>query len=75
MNEKKFTASRTRSPRRRENAREPRELVMPVTADAIARRAYGLYLDRGRADGHDLDDWFAAERELTELTREHAANK
>jgi hypothetical protein len=26
--------------------------------------AYEIYLSRGCSDGHDLDDWYAAEREL-----------
>ena len=30
----------------------------------IERRAYELYLERGGGDGHDLDDWIQAEREL-----------
>jgi outer membrane protein TolC len=30
----------------------------------IARRAFELYCARGRADGHDVDDWLTAEREL-----------
>ena len=34
------------------------------TKDQVERRAYELYLERGCADGHDLADWFAAEREL-----------
>lgn len=39
--------------------------------EQIAARAYELYHERGREDGHDLADWFAAERELTdrELTK------
>lgn len=32
--------------------------------DIIARRAYELFEERGREDGHDLDDWLQAEREL-----------
>jgi hypothetical protein len=32
--------------------------------DRIALRAYELYLARGSADGGDVDDWIAAEREL-----------
>ena len=32
--------------------------------DAIERRAYELYEQRGREDGHDWDDWLQAEREL-----------
>lgn len=35
-----------------------------VTAYDIARRAYELYLARDREDGHDVDDWLQAEREL-----------
>lgn len=27
----------------------------------VARVAYELYEQRGRADGHDLDDWLKAE--------------
>jgi hypothetical protein len=39
------------------------------TKDQVERRAYELYLDRGCADGQDLADWFAAERELMESSR------
>lgn len=31
---------------------------------AVARRAYDLYLARGREDGHDVEDWLKAECEL-----------
>jgi hypothetical protein len=34
--------------------------------DEIAARAYELYLEHGGDDGHDLDDWLQAERELIE---------
>lgn len=30
----------------------------------IASLAYGLYEQRGRADGHDLEDWFEAEQQI-----------
>ena len=40
--------SRTESPYRRQ----------------IAVRAYELFEQRGREDGHDLDDWLQAEAEL-----------
>ena len=36
----------------------------PVTHTDVARRAFELYCDRGRQDGHDLDDWLQAERAL-----------
>lgn len=32
--------------------------------DRIAKRAYDLFQLRGFAEGHDLDDWLAAEREF-----------
>jgi hypothetical protein len=32
---------------------------------AIAKRAYELYLQRGSVSGHELDDWLAAEAELS----------
>jgi hypothetical protein len=44
-------------------------VVKPAESD-IAARAYDRYLARGRADGQDLEDWLAAERELTAERRE-----
>lgn len=35
----------------------------------VAQRAYELYLDRGRRDGCDLEDWADAEREILTLSR------
>jgi len=32
--------------------------------DAIARRAYELYLQRGSEPGHELEDWLQAEVDL-----------
>ena len=32
--------------------------------DEIARRAHELFLSRGAAHGHDLDDWLEAERQI-----------
>jgi DUF2934 family protein len=34
--------------------------------EQIRRRAYELYEQRGREDGHDLEDWLRAESEVTE---------
>jgi Protein of unknown function (DUF2934) len=44
-----------------------------VTENDIARRAFELYCDRGRQDGHDIDDWLTAERELRDMSRSSAA--
>jgi hypothetical protein len=32
--------------------------------EEIALRAYQLYLARGASDGHDLEDWLEARRQL-----------
>ncbi|RPI37031.1 MAG: DUF2934 domain-containing protein [Nitrospiraceae bacterium] len=40
--------------------------------DEVARVAYELYKKRGRADGHDLDDWLEAEKTVTEKHERHA---
>ena len=32
--------------------------------DQIQERAYYRYVERGRADGHALDDWLGAEAEI-----------
>lgn len=38
-----------------------------LTPEQIAARAYQLYLERGRANGYDIDDWLQAEYELLQL--------
>ncbi len=37
------------------------------TEEEIRVRAYQIYVERGRQDGHDIDDWLQAEYELTQL--------
>jgi len=34
--------------------------------EEIRRRAYELYEQRGKDDGHDLEDWLRAESEVTQ---------
>ena len=41
----------------------------PPSRDEIARLAYHIYETRGRRDGQDVDDWLAAEHELTRHNR------
>ena len=36
----------------------------PITHQEIAERAYDLYVRRGAEDGHDVEDWLAAELRL-----------
>jgi hypothetical protein len=51
-------------PRRRDAQTSPSFAESRSDADRIAQRAYERYEARGREDGHDMDDWFEAEREL-----------
>jgi hypothetical protein len=37
--------------------------------DQIRARAYQLYEQRGRDDGHNLDDWLQAEAELSQVQK------
>ena len=37
-----------------------------IAQQDIAQRAYALYLARGGEDGHDVEDWLAAELRLRE---------
>jgi len=37
--------------------------------DRVASRAYELYMARGGEDGNDMEDWFAAEREVSSTDR------
>jgi hypothetical protein len=41
------------------------EMKVPTT-EQIEQRAYGLYCARGGEEGHALEDWLAAEKELTQ---------
>jgi hypothetical protein len=45
------------------------ELKVPTTQQ-IEQRAYEIYVERGGQDGRSLEDWLAAEKELTELSKE-----
>jgi hypothetical protein len=37
------------------------------THQEVAARAYQLYLERGRVEGHAIDDWLQAEYEVMQL--------
>jgi hypothetical protein len=37
----------------------------PELEQEIRCRAYELYEERGRTDGHDMQDWLEAESEIT----------
>jgi len=49
-------------------------LTEPKTVDdQIRLRAYELYEERGREDGHELEDWLRAEEEIQEMQAQSAA--
>jgi hypothetical protein len=41
-------------------------MVAEIDRDLVSQRAYERYVERGREDGQDVDDWLTAERELRE---------
>ena len=64
-------------PEQQPSAQEPQQSAPQSFGDTsaagadrqrIAMRAYELYLARGASEGQDLDDWLAAERELSSST-------
>ncbi len=44
----------------------PTEKSPHPTREEIELRAYQIFIERGGADGHDVDDWVQAEQELAE---------
>jgi len=42
----------------------------PSLEDRIRRRAYELYLQRGKQSGSELDDWLQAEEEILQAERD-----
>lgn len=55
----------SKSPVRSSGKQDPRS--SGPTEEQIRLRAYEIYVERGRADGLDREDWFQAEKELTEI--------
>lgn len=45
-----------------------------LSREDIARRAFDIYQSRGEGNGHDLDDWYEAERQLSEAADGGADN-
>lgn len=41
--------------------------------EAIRQRAYELFETRGREEGHELEDWLRAEKEITRSKSDAAA--
>ncbi len=47
-----------------DGAAQPPEDVRARSTEDVARRAYEKYCERGCEDGHDMEDWLSAEREV-----------
>ena len=47
----------------------PEPIMSDDLHERIAKRAYELYLDRGRRRGCDVEDWIDAEREILTLPK------
>jgi hypothetical protein len=43
---------------------KPDKGSLELTEDLVGTRAYRFYEERGREDGHDLEDWLRAEAEV-----------
>jgi Protein of unknown function (DUF2934) len=54
-----------------ENQSEP----TPEILEQIRARAHELFEQRGREEGHDLDDWLQAEAEVTQQQQQTAKTK
>lgn len=50
-------------------------VAAPPMYDAIALRAYHIYLERGSTPGDPMQDWLQAERELTETSSPKKAGR
>jgi len=45
---------------------QPETVPGAPTGEEIELRAYQIYIQRGGGDGHEVEDWLQAERELVE---------
>lgn len=52
-----------------------KESFMSLTHEKIEARAYGLYIERSRNGGGQLEDWLKAEKEIEKGTAEHTEKR
>lgn len=50
-------------------------LKNPEIEEQIRLRAYALYEERGREDGHDVEDWLRAEAEVESAAQPSVARR
>lgn len=58
------TIAKTVAPKRVERTEATSEPTDGARDQRVAARAYERYVARGYVDGHDLEDWLAAEAEV-----------
>jgi hypothetical protein len=58
-------------PAHREHPEHGKTGELPLSHHEIAVRAYEKYLERGKQDGHAVEDWYAAENELRAEQHRH----
>jgi hypothetical protein len=65
-NMKETKSTKQAKPGRRDSANASAKPARASGAndETIARRAHELFQERGGLDGHDLDDWLEAERQI-----------
>jgi hypothetical protein len=51
-------------PRKKSGTADPQPGSLELTEQLIRERAYVFYEQRGRDDGHDVEDWLKAEAEI-----------
>jgi hypothetical protein len=65
---RKVSSSKTIKPKKNRvtapTRAESQHRYFEVLGSRIAERAYELYVQRGQEDGHDLEDWLEAERQI-----------
>jgi hypothetical protein len=62
-------SERQRIERKFEKGNKMDERKVPTTQE-IEQRAYEIYLERGGKDGRSMEDWLAAEKELTGISEQ-----
>ena len=63
---RKTTATRSRTKATTKKSAKP-EVVITMSHDQIAERAYQIWVEKGRPVGTDSDNWAEAESQLREL--------
>ena len=61
------------SPKPSSTPQDPSVEFMTARQEQIRQRAFELYVEHGRENGHELDDWLQAESEVAQHARKSVA--